>query len=157
MSTDLKRRVLLKGSLAASTLGVAVGAGLLTPQAVLAAWNTDAFAAKTEADAMTAMYGATETESSDAIKLDAPEIAENGAVVPIKIETSLKAESIGIVAPNNPSPMLTNFELGEGASSYASTRIRMGKTGDVIAVIKADGKLYSTKKTVKVTVGGCGG
>ncbi|MBF0255012.1 MAG: thiosulfate oxidation carrier protein SoxY [Gammaproteobacteria bacterium] len=157
MSINLKRRVLLKGSLAASTLGVAAGAGLLAPQAVLAAWNTDAFKAKTEADAMTAMFGATEAEASGAIDVSAPEIAENGAVVPIKVETSLKAESISIVAPNNPSPMVSSFALGEGAQSFASTRIKMGKTGDVIAVVKADGKLYSARKSVKVTIGGCGG
>jgi sulfur-oxidizing protein SoxY len=157
MSTDLKRRVLLKGSLAAGTIGVAAGAGLLAPQAVLAAWNADAFKAKTEADAMTAMFGATATEASDAINVNAPEIAENGAVVPIKVDTTLKAESISIVAPNNPAPMTSSFVMGEGGQSYASTRIKMGKTGDVIAVVKADGKLYSAKKMVKVTVGGCGG
>ncbi|QFY90895.1 thiosulfate oxidation carrier protein SoxY [Magnetovirga frankeli] len=157
MSTNLKRRVLLKGSLAAGALGAAAGAGLLAPQAVLAAWNADAFKAKNQADAMNAMFGSDATEASDAINVNAPEIAENGAVVPIKIETSLKAESISIVAPNNPAPMTSSFVMGQGAESFASTRIKMGKTGDVIAVVKADGKLYSAKKTVKVTVGGCGG
>ena len=157
MSTDNKRRVFLKGSLAAGTLGVAVGAGLLTPQTVLAAWNADAFKAKTEADALSALLGSGDSEASDAIEINAPEIAENGAVVPIKVSTSLKAESISILAPNNPVPLTSSFMLGEGAKAYASTRIKMGKTGEVVAVVKADGKLYSARKSVKVTIGGCGG
>jgi sulfur-oxidizing protein SoxY len=157
MSTDMKRRVFLKGGLAASTLGVAASAGLLTPQGVLAAWNADAFRAKTEAEALSALLGSADSEASGDISISAPEIAENGAVVPIKVSTSLKAESISIIAPNNPVPLTSAFMLGESAESYASTRIKMGKTGDVVAVVKSGGKLYSARKSVKVTIGGCGG
>jgi sulfur-oxidizing protein SoxY len=157
MPTDMKRRVLLKGSLAASTLGVATAAGLLTPQTVLAAWNANAFGAKTEADALSALLGSAESEASADISINAPEIAENGAVVPIKVSTTLKAESISILAPNNPVPLTSSFSFGEGAESFASTRIKMGKTGDVVAVVKSGGKLYSARKSVKVTIGGCGG
>jgi sulfur-oxidizing protein SoxY len=66
-------------------------------------------------------------------------------------------ESITIIASNNPVPLVANFIMGTGASGFVSTRIKMGKTGDVVGVVKAGGKLYSAKKEVKVTIGGCGG
>ncbi len=155
MKIDSKRRVFLKGSLTVGSLSLA--AGLLAPGALLAAWNADAFKAKAEADAIKALYGSGETEASDAISIQAPEIAENGAVVPIKITTSLKAESISIVASNNPAPLTSTFLLGEGAEAFTSTRIKMGKTGDVVALVKVGDKVYSARKGVKVTIGGCGG
>lgn len=158
MSTDMKRRIFLKRSLTASAIGVAAGAGLLAPQQILAAWNKAAFEAKEVPEALNALLGASETESSDAIKIKAPDIAENGAVVPITIETSLEGvESIAVVAAENPVPLVANFNLGKGAQGFVSTRIKMGKTGDVMGVVKAGGKVYSAKKGVKVTIGGCGG
>jgi len=157
MNTDMKRRVFLKGSLAAGSVGVAIGAGLLAPQAAMAAWNTEAFRAKKVDEAINNLLGSSTAEASDAIKISAPEIAENGAVVPVKVNTTMAAESITILASNNPVPLVASFAMGEGAKGYASTRIKMGKTGDVIAVVKAGGKLYSARKSVKVTIGGCGG
>ena len=124
--TSIKRRIFLKGSLAAGAVGAAVGAGLLTPRAVLAAWPSDAFSAK--------------------------------AVVPITVETNMPGvERIAIVAAGNPFPLTSAYDLGPTALPYVSTRIRMAKTSDVIAVVKAGGKLYSARKSVKVTIGGCGG
>ena len=158
METDRKRRILLKGSLAATTLGVAAGAGLLTPKAVLAAWSEAAFGAKSVPDALKALMGSDQMEESGDIKIKAPDIAENGAVVPVTVSTSIEGvESIAIIAVNNPSPLIASFNLGEGAEGFVSTRIKMGKSGDVVAVVKAGGKLLSTKKEVKVTIGGCGG
>ncbi|MBU0501062.1 MAG: thiosulfate oxidation carrier protein SoxY [Gammaproteobacteria bacterium] len=157
MITDMKRRIFLKGSLATGALGVALGAGLLVPQSVLAAWNKDAFSAKKVEDAIGALLGNPATETSDAVQIKAPDIAENGAVVPITVSTSMAAESISILAANNAMPLTSTFHLGEGAEGFISTRIKMGKTGDVIAVVKAGGKLYSARKSVKVTIGGCGG
>jgi sulfur-oxidizing protein SoxY len=158
MSTEMKRRIFLKRSLAASAVGFAAGAGMLAPQQILAAWNKAAFEAKELPNALDALLGNAElTESAD-IDVKAPDIAENGAVVPVTVSTSIAdAESISIIASNNPSPLVANFVLGKGATGFASTRIKMGKTGDVIAVVKAGGKLYSAKKEVKVTIGGCGG
>ena len=158
METDRKRRILLKGSLAATTLGVAAGAGLLTPKFVLAAWSEEAFGAKSVPDALKALMGSDQSEESSDIKIKAPDIAENGAVVPVTVSTSIAGvESIAIIAVNNPSPLIASFNLGEGAEGFVSTRIKMGKSGDVVAVVKAGGKLLSTKKEVKVTIGGCGG
>ncbi|MCB1772623.1 MAG: thiosulfate oxidation carrier protein SoxY [Gammaproteobacteria bacterium] len=155
---NTKRRVFLKGSLAAGTIGVAAGAGLLAPQAVIAAWNEAAFKAKSIDDALTAALGGASNTASDAIKIKAPDIAENGAVVPVSVSTDMAgAQSIALLAEGNASPLVATFELGAGAMADVSTRIKMGKTSDVIAVVKADGKLYSARKSVKVTIGGCGG
>ncbi len=158
MSTDMKRRIFLKRSLTASAVGVAAGAGLLAPQQILAEWNKAAFEAKEVPDALNALMGSGSPEPSEEIKIKAPDIAENGAVVPITIETSMAGvESIAVVASANPVPLIANFTLGKGAQGFISTRIKMGKTGDVIGVVKANGKLYSASKNVKVTIGGCGG
>lgn len=158
MSANLKRRVFLKGSVAAGTLGVAVGAGLLTPGAVMAAWPEKAFHAKKVEDALSNLMGSAATEPSDQIKIKAPDIAENGAVVPITIDSGIAdIESIALIASANGTPLVASFNLGEGAKGFVSTRIKMGKTGDVIAVCKAGGKMYSARKGVKVTIGGCGG
>ena len=158
MSMNIKRRVFLKGSLAAGTVGVAVGAGLLTPQAVVAAWNEKAFKAESVDDALAAAMGEASNTASDAIKIKAPEIAENGAVVPVSVSTDMAdVESIALLAEGNNTPLIATFMLGEGAIADVSTRIKMGKTSDVIAIVKSGGKLHSARKSVKVTIGGCGG
>jgi sulfur-oxidizing protein SoxY len=158
MSTSIKRRVFLKGSIAAGTAGVAVSAGLLTPQAVIAAWNEGAFKAKSIDDALSAAMSTASHSASDAIKIKAPDIAENGAVVPVSVSTEMGGvESIALLAEGNNTPLVATFTMGEGGLPDVSTRIKMGKTSDVIAVVKADGKLHSATKSVKVTIGGCGG
>jgi sulfur-oxidizing protein SoxY len=158
MTMNTKRRVFLKGSMAAGSVGVAIGAGLLAPQAVIAAWNEKAFQAKSVDDALTATMGAAANTASDAIKIKAPDIAENGAVVPVSVSTDMSGvESIALLAEGNNTPLVATFTLGAGAVPDVSTRIKMGKTSDVIAVVKAGGKLHSARKSVKVTIGGCGG
>ncbi|MEW7978470.1 MAG: thiosulfate oxidation carrier protein SoxY [gamma proteobacterium symbiont of Phacoides pectinatus] len=155
---NIKRRVFLKGSMATGTLGVAAAAGLLSPTAVLAAWPEAAFKAKKVDEVLTNLMGSSEMSDSAEIKIKAPDIAENGAVVPISVTTTMSGiESIAIVVANNPSPLVASFNPGAGAEGFVSTRIKMGKTSDVIAVVKADGKLHSARKEVKVTIGGCGG
>lgn len=155
---NMKRRVFLKGTLASSAVAVAAGAGLLSPRMVLAAWPKSAFEAKSVNDALNGVYSSDLAPASDAIKVDAPDIAENGAVVPVTIETSLKnIESITILSEKNQTPLVASFNMTPKTEGYISTRIKMGQTSNVIAVVKADGKLYSARKEVKVTIGGCGG
>ena len=152
------RRVLLKGSLAAGAVGAAVSAGLLTPRAVMAAWSKEAFEAKEVNAALTGAMGSADATASDKIKLKAPDIAENGAVVPVTVTSNIDGTtSMSILVANNNTPLTSTYELGPNTEGYISTRVKMGKTSDVIAVVKAGGKLYSTKKEVKVTIGGCGG
>jgi len=153
-----KRRTLLKGTLAAGAVSVAASAGLLAPRTVLAAWPKSAFSAKGVDDSLNALYGMKGAANSGSIKLKAPDIAENGAVVPVTVSSSIaNAESISIFVAKNPQPLTSSYALGSGTQAYVATRIKMGKTSDVVAVIKAGGKLYSAKKEVKVTIGGCGG
>lgn len=155
---DHQRRILLKGTLAASATTMAISAGLLTPKAVWAAWNETAFNAKDVNAAMTSAFGSTEATESDKIKLKAPDVAENGASVTITVDSELdKTQSISLLVQNNAQPLTATFNLGATTEGSITTNIKMGKTSDVIAVVKADGKLYSTKQLVKVTIGGCGG
>ena len=153
-----QRRILLKGALTASATSIAISAGLLTPKAVLAAWNTSAFEAKSVDAALTGAYGSTGATDSDKIKLKAPDVAENGASVTVTVDSKLdKTEAISILVKDNAQPLTATFNLGANTEGFITTNIKMGKSSDVIAVVKANGKLYSTKQQVKVTIGGCGG
>lgn len=156
---DAKRRILLKGSLAASAVGAAIASGLLTPRMVLAAaWPEAAFTAKSVDEALSELFGSATHEASEDIKIKAPDIAENGAVVPVTVESDMEnISTISIIAAGNQTPLIASFELGEGAIGFVSTRIKMAKTSEVIAAVKAGDKVYSTAKEVKVTIGGCGG
>ena len=125
---------------------------------VLAAWPEAAFGAKGVDDAMNALFKSVNHSPSGDIKIKAPDIAENGAVVPITVSTSLpKVESISVLVEKNPSPLAADFKLAANAEGFVSTRVKMGKTSDLIAVVKSGGNLFSATKTVKVTIGGCGG
>ncbi len=154
---SMKRRTFLKGAAVAGVAGMAVGAGLLTPRAVLAAWPSAAFDAKDFSSALKGVAGTDATTAGD-IKIKAPDIAENGAVVPVTVSTGIgSVESISILAAMNANPLTSSYNLGANTEAFVSTRIKMGKTSDVVAVVKAGGKLYEAKKEVKVTIGGCGG
>ena len=151
------RRNVLKGAGSAGVVGVAVMAGLLKPGMAFAAWNKAGFEAKDLAGAMSAAGGAGAADSGD-IVVKAPDIAENGAVVPVEIESKIAGTSrIAIVADKNALPLIADFNLMNGAEGYVSTRIKMGATSNVVAVVHAGGKAYKAHKEVKVTIGGCGG
>jgi len=115
------------------------------------------FSAKDMDSALKAVTGGGKPEPGD-ITVKAPDIAENGAVVPITISTKMEnVESIAVLVPKNPTPLIASFNPGESADPFVSLRIKMGKTSNVVAVVKAGGKFYSAEKEVKVTIGGCGG
>lgn len=152
------RRTFLKGTSAAGTVAVAIAAGLLKPGQVLAAeWNKVAFNATTTADAMKGLNAGGAAESKD-IQIKAPDIAENGAVVPVEVTSKIPGTtSIMIFVDKNQNPLTADFELSNGAEPYVSTRIKMANTSHVRVAVKAGGKAYTTSKEVKVTIGGCGG
>ncbi|MCW9047792.1 MAG: thiosulfate oxidation carrier protein SoxY [Gammaproteobacteria bacterium] len=155
---NTKRRSFIKSSAAAGAFGVAVSAGLITPRAVLAAWPKAAFAATDVDAAINGAFGSSATTESSDIALKAPEIAENGAVVPITVTSKIAGtESISLLISKNPTPLTATFKMGKGAEGFVSTRVKMSTTSDLVVVVKANGKLYSAKKEVKVTIGGCGG
>ena len=156
----MKRRSFLKGTLATGAAAIAVNAGLLVPSTVLAAeWNKAAFDAVKVEDAIKALYGSANMTDSGDVKLKAPAIAENGAVTPITVDATgiSGVESIAILADKNPTALASVHNFSGPALGFIATRIKMGKTMNVIAVVKAGGKLLKTQQQVKVTIGGCGG
>lgn len=152
------RRTILKSMLAWGGLAAAAAGGLLKPLVAMAQWPKTAFESRSVDDALKALLGDAEAVSSDRITLKAPDIAENGAVVPIGVSTDIEnVESISILVAKNPSPLAASFDITADAMADVSTRIKMGETSDVIALVKAGGKAYTVSKEVKVTIGGCGG
>ena len=152
------RRLILKGA----GLVALTGLGNLPfgPMPALAAandkWPEDAFTQKAEADAIKSLYGKT-AEASDKVKLDAPEIAENGAVVPVSVTTTLPdVTSISFLVSENPVVLVASYKIPAGTMPSVANRLKMAKTSNVTAIVEAGGKLYSATKEVKVTVGGCG-
>jgi sulfur-oxidizing protein SoxY len=151
------RRNVLKGAGAASAVSVAVVAGLLKPGLALADWNKAGFEAKDLNGALGSIGGSGAAASGD-ITVKAPDIAENGAVVPVEITSNIGGtDSIAIVGEKNALPLIASFNLMNGAQGFVSTRIKMGSTSNVTAIVKAGGKVYKASKEVKVTIGGCGG
>jgi sulfur-oxidizing protein SoxY len=151
------RRNVLKGAAGAGTVAVAVAAGLLKPTQALAAWNKAAFEAKNVGDAMKGLGVSGPADSKD-ITIKAPDIAENGAVVPVEVTSGIAGTtSIAIIAEKNGTPLVGSYDLSGGAQGFISTRIKMGQTSLVRAVVNAGGKSYTAAKEVKVTIGGCGG
>ena len=153
------RRVILKGAGAVALVGLGNIPFSLAPGFAAAndKYPVDAFKAKSDTDAIKSLYGKT-AEPSDKVKLDAPEIAENGAVVPISVSTGLtEVTSISILVAENPNALAASYKIPAGTMPSVANRLKMAKTSNVIAIVEAGGKLYSATKEVKVTVGGCGG
>jgi len=140
------------------TLLAALSLALLKPWAVLAAtWNKDAFGAKTAADALKSL-GIASAAPSSALAIEAPEIAENGAVVPIEITSKIPGtSSIAVIVDKNPFPLVAKFDFKEGALPFVKVNVKMGETSDVRVIAQADGKAHVATKEIKVTIGGCGG
>jgi sulfur-oxidizing protein SoxY len=135
----------------------AVALALLRPWAALAAWNKAAFEAKTPADALKGIGAGNATPSKE-IVIDAPEIAENGAVVPIEIASNIPGTtSIAVLADKNPFPLVGKFDFAPGAVPFLKLNIKMGETSEVRAIAQAGGRSYVATKEIKVTIGGCGG
>jgi sulfur-oxidizing protein SoxY len=151
------RRNVLKGAGAAGAVTVAMAAGLLKPGTAYAAWNKAAFEAKDLNAAISGIGGAGAAASGD-ITVKAPDIAENGAVVPVEVMSSIAGTSgIALIGEKNGFPLIADFKLMNGAEGYVSTRIKLGTTSNVVAIVSAGGKTYKAHKEVKVTIGGCGG
>jgi len=152
------RRLILQGAGVVALVGLGnLPFGLAPAFAANDKYPEDAFKAKSDTDAVKALYGKT-AEPSDKVKMDAPAIAENGAVVPISVSSTLPdVTSISILVAENPNALAASYVIPAGTLPSVANRLKMAKTTNVIAVVEAGGKLYSTTKEVKVTVGGCGG
>jgi sulfur-oxidizing protein SoxY len=152
----MKRREALKTGGSLALIAAAISAGVL-PQAAFASWNKNAFDAKSVNDVVKAMGGSAAEKSGD-ITITAPDIAENGAVVPVAVSSKLaNVESISILVEKNPNALAAQFDIPAGTEANVGTRVKMGQSSNVHAVVKAGGKYYVATKEVKVTLGGCGG
>ena len=144
-------------------LGLLVAAGWLKPEEALAqaqaqTWNKAAFDTHSLADTMKALGGGDPAQSKDIVFFQTPEIAENGAVVPIGVTSNIpKTESIAILIEKNPNLLAAVFDIPAGTEASISTRVKMAQSSNVYALVRADGKYYVAAKDIKVTLGGCGG
>jgi sulfur-oxidizing protein SoxY len=153
------RRLILQGAATVALIGLGNPWFGLAPAYAAAndKYPEEAFKQKGDAEAIKSLYGKT-AEASDKVKLDAPEIAENGAVVPVSVSTTLAdVTSISFLVAENPNALVASYKIPAGTVPAIANRIKMAKTSNVIVVVEAGGKLYSATKEVKVTVGGCGG
>ncbi len=152
------RRTTLKAGGAAGVLALLAAAGFAIPGGAWAAdWNKAAFEGKSTQDALKALGAGSPANSGD-ILIRAADIAENGAVVPVGVESKIPGtQSISILVDKNPNALAASFDLPAGTEASVTTRVKMGQTSDVYALVKADGKFYVAKKEIKVTIGGCGG
>jgi len=158
MEINLQRRKALKTGGGVGLLALFGALGLLQSGVALAEWNKTAFSAKTMDDALNALGVIVPENGAASIQLSVPEIAENGSVVPVTVASTLAdVEQITIFVDKNPNVLAANFTLPTGTEAYITTRVKMGQTANVIALVKAGGKFYRTSKEVKVTAGGCGG
>jgi len=141
-------------------LGALVSTGLLSAEQALAqqaAWNKSAFEAKSLADAVKALGGSGVKESKD-ITITGPDIAENGAVVPVGVASKVPGtQAVHILVEKNPSLLAASFNIPAGTEANVSTRIKMGESSNVIGLVKANNQWFMGSKEVKVTLGGCGG
>ena len=155
---DRSRRTTLKcaGAFGVLTMGLVTGL-VKSSHAVAAQWDSAGFESKAMAEALKALGAGTPVPSGE-IVITAPDIAENGAVVPISVTTTLAdVTSISFLVSENPNALAASYKIPAGTLPSVANRLKMAKTSNVVPIVEAGGKLYSATKEVKVTVGGCGG
>lgn len=139
--------------------GLLAATGLLTAEQAIAqqGWNKAAFETKSLNDTVKALGGGAVAQSAD-ITINSPDIAENGAVVPVGVSSKIpNTQAVYVLVEKNPNALVAGFNIPEGTEPSVTTRVKMGQTSNVHAVVKADGKFFVATKEVKVTLGGCGG
>jgi sulfur-oxidizing protein SoxY len=153
------RRQALKSGGGVTLLALVAAAGWLRPGAAAAeTWNKGAFETHGMDDTLKALGATTPAPSKDIVFVSTPDIAENGAVVPVTVTSNVpKTESIAILIEKNPNMLAAVFDIPQGTDASVSTRVKMAQTSNVYALVKADGRYHVTSKEIKVTLGGCGG
>jgi sulfur-oxidizing protein SoxY len=158
MADNRTRRAFLKASIALSAYSLATATGLVAPTITQADWLADFFTPSSLDEAVKKTFNSAHISNTDKIELKLPSIAENGAVVPITVTSTLElVEQIFILVEKNPVPLAAFFDLSPEVEPFVSARLKIAETCDVIVVAKAAVQLYQTRQTVKVTIGGCGG
>jgi len=152
-----QRRNVLKTGTGAAVLSALAAAGLIAPGVALADWNKAAFEATSMTDTLKAL-GAVQPADSKDVQVTGPDIAENGAVVPVGVDSKIAGTTMmAILIDKNPNALAASFFLPEGTEAKVDTRVKMGQTSNVYALVKAGDKFYMATKEIKVTLGGCGG
>ncbi len=152
-----QRRNVLKTCSGAALMSLLAAAGIIAPGIALAEWNKAAFDAKSMADTLKALGAGTPADNKD-VQVTGPDIAENGAVVPVGVSSTLpNVTMVAILIEKNPNALAASFTLPEGTEANVQTRVKMGQTSNVYALVKSDGKFFMATKEIKVTLGGCGG
>jgi sulfur-oxidizing protein SoxY len=156
---NTRRREVLRTGGGITVMSLVVAAGWLRPgEAYAAEWNKAAFETNSMDATVKALGGSAPAQSKDITFFQTPDIAENGAVVPVGVTSAIpKTESIAIMVEKNPNMLAAVFAIPSGTEPSVSTRIKMGQSSNVYALVKADGKYYVAGKEIKVTLGGCGG
>ena len=156
---DSGRRAILRSAGQTTLVALAAAAGLIKPEDARAeGWNKSAFDARSLGEVLKGLAAGEPAQSKDIAFVQTPEIAENGAVVPIGITSALaKTEAIAILIEKNPNTLAAVFDIAPGTEAAISTRVKMAQTSNVYALVKADGRYYIASKEIKVTLGGCGG
>jgi sulfur-oxidizing protein SoxY len=153
-----QRRTLLRSGAGAAIYAGLVAAGWIPRSASGQAWNKDAFESHALAETRKVLGASDAAQSIDVAFFQTPEIAENGAVVPIGVTSTVpKTDAIAILIEKNPNPLAAVFDIPSGTEASISTRIKMAQTSNVYALVRADGRYYVASKEIKVTLGGCGG
>ena len=157
MDMNQTRREFLNQTSTIGLVSLAITANLLTPRLLKGAGLEPPFNETNIDFALSEFAGAIPVLESDKIYLKVPKVAENGAIVPIKVSSSLaNVKSMAVFAEKNPVPLIARIEFGESAEPVVNARIKMAETSHIIAILNADDKLYSARESVKVTIGGCG-
>ena len=157
-SMDSERRTFVRTAGSAGILALLVARGFLTVgEARADLWNKPAFDAESLEDALSALVDSPSSESAG-VTIVAPDIAENGAVVPVGVIATMKGvESIAILCEKNPHPLAAIYEIPAGTHADVKTRVKMAQTSNVLVLVKAGGRIHMARKEIKVTRGGCGG
>ncbi len=154
----MNRRNFLKNSLITAATITTLAGLMIKPKRVYAGWPKESFDITDLGESIKSVYGHDNLEESSKVKLKVPDIAENGAIVPVNVKTSLdNVESIMLFVENNPQPLSSGYNFSSKSRPIIGTRIKMGKTSTVMAAVKSNGKIYTSAKEVKITIGGCGG
>ena len=152
----LQRRTFLKKLSDSSLYILTIGAFLNHPLKGWAKWNQEAFQAKEFQKSVKAIYGSTPIESTDQIKIEAPDVAENGLSVPVSVSSSIKQiENLSIFIENNPLPLIANYHLKEEMIPEFSMRVKVAKSSNIHVMVQTADKLYSSTRKIQVTLGGC--
>lgn len=154
-----QRRSLIKGAISASTLALVASSGLLLPRKILAHWPTSAFTAETVEDALLALVGEGEIVDDERVSFKVgspPSYAVNGASVPVELHSRLEnIQRIAILVDKNPFPLAASIDFTAAVALPFKTMIKVGEDAEIIAVIRADDKLYRTSRHIDVDIGGC--